>query len=105
MRMMSEHRARNRVNRRGPLDRQPAKKPTLTVLLWHVGAFAAINALLWIVDLNVGQEGTQWANWIALVWGIGLALHVAGYWARGRGLEDSKYTQNYSDVSKRWGGF
>lgn len=101
----SEHRVRNQTGRRGPLERQPARQPMLPALLWHVGAFAAINSLLWVIDLNLGREGTQWAHWVTVVWGVGLAFHLAGYWARGQGLGERKYTQNYRDVGKRWGGF
>lgn len=56
----------------------------LTGLLWHLGAFAIINAFFWILDLMLGESGIQWAFWITLVWGMGLAFHVLAWAIAGR---------------------
>ncbi|TIC87550.1 2TM domain-containing protein [Nocardioides sp. GY 10113] len=56
----------------------------LTDLLWHVGAFLILNAFFWILDLVVGQSGLQWAFWLTLFWGLGLAFHVLSFLIEGR---------------------
>ncbi len=58
-----------------------------TGLLWHIGAFAIIITAFWVLDLAVGQDGLQWAPWIAAVWGFALAFHVLAYVVDGRGTE------------------
>ncbi|WP_300623957.1 2TM domain-containing protein [Ilumatobacter sp.] len=55
-------------------------------LMWHVGTFAIINAFLWFLDLWVGQDGAQWAYWVTVAWGIGLAFHVLAYLIDGRSI-------------------
>lgn len=65
----------------------------LTGLLWHVGAFAIINAFFWLLDAMVGAEGFQWAYWITLFWGFALAFHVVAWFVDGRDLEARKTRQ------------
>jgi hypothetical protein len=47
---------------------------------YHLMVFVAVNALLVIVDLRSTQDnailGLDWAYWIILFWGIGLAGHA-----------------------------
>ena len=51
----------------------------------HAFVFVAVNALLYVVDLVTGP-GVQWAYWVTLGWGAGLAAH--GYLAwRGGGSQ------------------
>ena len=59
----------------------------LTGLLWHLGAFAIINAFFWILDLVVGQDGIQWAFWVTLFWGFALLFHVLAWFIDGRQIE------------------
>jgi hypothetical protein len=47
----------------------------------HVAAYACVNAILALVDLQSG--GSTWFYWPLLGWGIGLAYHA---WAVGRRL-------------------
>ena len=56
----------------------------LTGLMWHAGAFLIITVFFGILDLIVGQAGLQWAYWITLFWGVGLAFHVLAYLVVGR---------------------
>jgi hypothetical protein len=65
----------------------------LSDLMWHTGAFLIINALFWILDLVVGQQGIQWAFWITLFWGVALAFHTLAYLVAGRQLERRKAQQ------------
>jgi hypothetical protein len=79
------------------LARKRAKD--LSALVWHIGTFLIINAFFWILDLAIGQSGLQWAYWITLFWGLGLAFHVLTYLVQGRQLEERK-TQQYLDESQ-----
>ena len=58
----------------------------LTGLVWHVGTFVIINGFLWALDIVVGAEGVQWAFWVTLCWGVGLAFHALAYLVAGRNL-------------------
>ena len=44
-------------------------------LRYHTVAFAAVIALLLVVDLATGAP--YWVHWVVLGWGAGLGLH---YW-------------------------
>lgn len=68
----------------------------LTGLLWHVGAFVIINGFFWLLDVMIGAEGVQWAYWITLFWGLGLAFHAVAWYVDGRNLEERK-TREYLD--------
>jgi hypothetical protein len=69
-------------------DRALARAKYLTGLMWHIGVFVVINAFLWTLDLVAGQSGIQWAFWITLFWGFGLAFHVVAYLIDGRQFEE-----------------
>ena len=58
-----------------------------TDLIWHVGAFVIINAMLWLIDI-AGGLGVNWAYWVTIFWGVGLAFHGLAYYVDGRQLED-----------------
>jgi hypothetical protein len=77
-----------------PEERARTRAKALTDLVWHVGVFVIINAFFWILDLSIGQPGAQWAYWITLFWGLGLAFHVLTYLIEGRQLAERK-TQQY----------
>lgn len=70
------------------LARERAK--ALADLWWHVGAFAILNAFFWFLDLALGVGGLDWAFWITLFWGLGLAFHVLTYLIQGRQLVERK---------------
>jgi len=65
----------------------------LTGFLWHVAAFVIINAFFWLLDGAVGESGFQWAYWITLFWGLGLAFHAVAWFIEGRDLEGRKTRQ------------
>jgi hypothetical protein len=87
------------------IDTQLARRRAkyLTDLLWHVGAFLIINAAFWAMDLFLGQDGLQWAYWITIFWGIGLAFHVLAWLIDGRQLERRR-TERYLEAAQRRSG-
>jgi len=48
-------------------------------LLVHATAFTVVNALLWIQDIAIGG-GLEYAYWVTIPWGIGLAIHAIAYY-------------------------
>ena len=72
----------------------------LSGLLWHIGAFIIINAFLWILDTGLGDGSLDWAFWITLFWGFGLAFHALAYFVDGRQVEERK-TQEYLEDERR----
>ncbi len=47
-------------------------------LMWHIGFYVVVNAFLWIQDIAAGG-GLEYAYWITIPWGIGLAAHITAY--------------------------
>lgn len=41
----------------------------------HVAVYLVVNIGLFVLDLVQG-DGLQWAYWVAIGWGIGLAVHA-----------------------------
>jgi hypothetical protein len=80
-----------------PDDAAQRRAKSLTDLLWHVGVFVIVNGFFWILDLLVGVSGIQWAYWITLFWGLGLAFHALSYAIAGRQVEVRK-AQQYRDA-------
>lgn len=48
-------------------------------LLVHAIAFAVVNAFLWAQDIAIGG-GLEYAYWVTIPWGIGLAIHALAYY-------------------------
>lgn len=76
----------------------------LTGLMWHIGAFAVLNAFFWLLDLMIGTSGLQWAYWITLFWGLALAFHIVAYLIDGRGVQDRKTQQYLAEERRRTAG-
>ena len=72
-----------------------------TGLLWHIGTFVVINAFLWVLDIVAGAPGIQWAYWITIFWGIGLAFHVLAYLIDDSGVEERKYRKFLTEERER----
>lgn len=49
-------------------------------VLIHAGIFLLVNAFLWFQDIAVGG-GLNYAYWVTIAWGIGLAAHVLSYFS------------------------
>jgi hypothetical protein len=61
-----------RDRRRGPVD---ATRDATTDFAVHATVFTLVNAFLWIQDVAIGG-GLNYALWITIPWGIGLAVHA-----------------------------
>lgn len=83
-----------------PEDRARQRAAYLTGVMWHVGAFVIINAFFWVLDLALGEPGLQWAFWITLFWGLGLAFHLLAFLIQGRDVEGRK-TREYLEEERR----
>ena len=81
-----------------PAERARKRAKELTDLLWHAGTFLIINAFLWALDI-VGGDGVNWAYWVTIGWGIGLAFHSLDYFIEGRGVTEAK-TQEYLEYEQ-----
>jgi hypothetical protein len=82
-----------------PEARARRRAKYLTDLMWHAGTFFIINAFLWILDF-AGGGGLDWAYWVTIGWGIGLAFHTLAYLVDGRDVEARK-TRQYLDETRR----
>ena len=61
-----------------PEERAKKRAEDYTGVLWHLATFLIINGFLWAIDIYQG-DGVNWAYWVTLGWGIGLAFHIAWY--------------------------
>ena len=66
-------------------------------LMWHVATFVIVNGFLWFIDLT--QGGVEWAYWVTIGWGIGLAFHIAFYFI-GDEKEDNPRYQRYLEEER-----
>ncbi len=64
--------------------RQPARDPALHDLEVHLTAFVLANTFLWIQDLAIGG-GIEYAYWVTIPWGLGLAAHALAYYTSRHG--------------------
>ncbi len=55
-----------------------APQSELAGLITHVVVFVLVNAFLWTQDI-VSGGGLNYAYWVTIPWGIGLAAHVVAY--------------------------
>lgn len=83
-----------------PEERARKHAKELTDLVWHAGTFLIINTFLWSLDI-IGGGGVDWAYWVTLGWGIGLAFHALSYIVEGRGLEERKTAEFLVDEQRR----
>lgn len=47
-------------------------------VIWHAGMFVVVNAFVWAQDYAIGG-GLDYAYWMTIPWGIGLAIHIIAY--------------------------
>jgi len=64
--------------------RAPVRDRALRDLQVHATAFVLVNAFLWVQDVVIGG-GVEYAYWVTIPWGIGLAAHAIAYLAGRRG--------------------
>jgi hypothetical protein len=73
-----------------PEERAANRAKEYVGLLWHLAAFVIVNGFLWTLDFLKG-DGLNWAYLVTIMWGIGLAFHIAAYWLDGSGFQDRAY--------------
>ena len=73
-----------------PEERAQKRVKEFTDLMWHLATFVIINAFLWGIDISQGS-GVDWAYWVTISWGIGVAFHVAAYVLDDRGGQSRRY--------------
>ena len=73
-----------------PEERAANRAREYVGLLWHLAVFVIVNGFLWALDLLKG-DGLNWAYLVTIMWGIGLAFHIAAYWLDGSGFQDRAY--------------
>lgn len=66
--------------------RDVAHASDLSDLIWHTGVFLVVNTFIWIQDVAIGG-GVEYAYWVTILWGIGLAVHALTFY-RSRRLDD-----------------
>ncbi len=81
-----------------PEERARRRAKERTDVMWHVAAFVIINIFLWALDALTG--GVNWAFWVTIGWGIGLAFHVANYLIEER--SGGRVYQRYLAEEREW---
>jgi cell division protein FtsW (lipid II flippase) len=88
-----------KTNGNTPEARARRRVKHYTDVMWHVASFIIINAFLWFLDLR--QAGADWAFWVTIVWGIGLAVHVAYYFIGEAGPQNRRYRRFLAEEQDR----
>ncbi len=84
----------------GPEERARKRVKGFTDVMWHVATFGIINAFLWGLDI-VGGNGVEWAYWVTIGWGIGVAFHVAYFFIGDDGPENRRYQRYLEEERQR----
>ncbi len=82
-----------------PQERADKRVKSFTDLMWHIATFVIVNGFLWAIDLM--QGGADWAYWVTLSWGIGLAFHVAAYLLDNNGGQSRRYHKYLAEEENR----
>ena len=82
-----------------PEERASRRVKEYSGLMWHIATFVIINSFLWMIDLLSG--GPEWAFWVTMSWGIGLAFHIAAYTidSKGRGKRYERFLEDERKVT------
>lgn len=86
-----------------PEERAAKRVEEFTGLMWHIAVYVIVNVFLWIMDFAQGG-GLQWAYWVTIPWGIGLAFHVASYFLDERGMQGRRYQRYLEEEQKKDAG-
>lgn len=73
-----------------PEERAQKRVKEYTDVMWHAATYVIVNVFLWGIDL-VGGDGVNWAYWVTISWGIGLAFHIASYLIDDKGPKNRRY--------------
>ena len=82
-----------------PEERAQKRVKEFSDLMWHVAAYVIVNAFLWIMDFAQGG-GLEWAYWVTIPWGIGLAFHAAAYFLDESGMQSRRYKKYLEEERK-----
>ena len=82
-----------------PEERARRRVKDHTDVMWHVATFVIINGFLWFIDLR--QGGADWAFWVTITWGIGVAFHVAYYIIGDDGPQNRRYQRFLTEEQQR----
>ena len=85
---------------RSPEERARKRVDDFTGLMLHIAVFVIVNAFLWGIDI-AGGDGVNWAYWVTISWGIGLAFHVAAYNLDESGLQNRRYQRYLVEEQER----
>jgi len=58
-----------------PEERAARRLKNINGFLWHGATYLIVNTFLWFVDVLNGS--LDFAYWVSISWGIGLAFHLA----------------------------
>lgn len=58
-----------------PEERAARRLKDINGFLWHAATFLIVNGFLWFIDVLDG--GLDFAYWVTITWGIGVAFHLA----------------------------
>ena len=89
-----------RATDRTPEERAEKRVKEFTDVMWHLATFVIVNGFLWAIDLYQGG-GVNWAFWVTISWGIGLAFHVAAYMLDDNGLQNRRYQRYLAEERAR----
>ncbi|HSF86225.1 MAG TPA: 2TM domain-containing protein [Acidimicrobiia bacterium] len=81
-----------------PEDRARSRVKSFSDVMWHAATFLIVNGFLWSLDIVQG-DGVNWAFWVTITWGIGLAFHIASYFLDENGLQNRRY-QRFLDEER-----
>lgn len=83
-----------------PEERAAKRADDLVGVWWHAAAFLVVNIFLWALDY-VTTGGIQWAYWVTIGWGVGLAFHIASYLIDDSGVQQRKYEEFLAQERER----
>jgi F0F1-type ATP synthase assembly protein I len=63
---------------RAKAEKAVVRKTSLLWLLYSVGSYVIVNAVL-IAIWALSDSESPWFLWVLAIWGLGLAFHIAGF--------------------------
>ena len=86
-----------------PEERARQRVKNFTDVMWHAATYLIVNGFLWAIDIIQGG-GVNWAYWVSVAWGIGLAFHIAAYMLDERGFQNRRYQRFLEEERARDAG-
>lgn len=82
-----------------PETRAQRRVKNFTDVMWHLATFVIINGFLWFIDLR--NDALDWAYWVTVAWGIGLAFHIAYALIGDEGTKNRRYQKILAEEQRR----